>query len=252
MDKKSFWILLDIIAPDLLSTGMKGKRGSVPNGPITKSERLSMVLRYFAGGDPLDIAHNHKMGSGEVLKSVWDIVDAIHSSKELLIKFPDNHEDQLRVAAGFLAKSAVNFDNCVGAVDGILIWIHKPSKSGMKRQGFGEMKCFCGRKKKYGLNMQGTCDSRGIFLDVEIAFPGVSSDYFAFQYSKLKAKLEKKVSSILDCVYLVTMGILILLTWLRLSGTSVMVLKTLSTFSDRSFESILKALLGYWFIVGVY
>jgi hypothetical protein len=150
MDKKSFWILLDIIAPGLSSTGMKRKRESVLNWPITKLARLSMALRYFAGGDPLDILHNHKkVGSaGEVLRSVWDIgVDAIHSSKELLIKFPDNPEDQLRVVAGFLAKSAAKFDTYVGAVDGILIRIHKPSKSDMKRQGFGEVKCFCGRKK---------------------------------------------------------------------------------------------------------
>ena len=68
MEKKSFWILLDIIGPHLPNTGVKRKFGSVPNGPITESTRLSMALRYFAGGDPLDIAQNHNVGCGEILK----------------------------------------------------------------------------------------------------------------------------------------------------------------------------------------
>ena len=38
--------------------------------------------------------------------------------------------------------------------------------------------------------MQGICDARGSFLDVEIRFPGSASDYFAFDESKIKCKLE--------------------------------------------------------------
>ena len=106
-----------------------------------------MALRYFAGGDPLDIAWVHRVNDSEPLRSVWCVVDAIHITKSFNIVFPRRHAEQLLVASGFKKKSIVKFDNCAGAIDGMLIWIHKPTKSDMKRQGFGEMKCYCGRKK---------------------------------------------------------------------------------------------------------
>ncbi len=72
----------------------------------------------------------------------------------------------------------------------MLVWIHKPTKRDIQSQGFGEMKCFCGRKKKGGLNMQAICDSIGRFLDVDIAFPGATLDFFPFQNSLINKKLE--------------------------------------------------------------
>lgn len=190
MDKHSFQELLDILSLQLPATGMGRTKGAVPNGPISHKSRLSMALRYFAGGDPLDIAWIHRVNEGEPLRSVWYVVDAIHATKSFNIAFPQRHDEQLKVAAGFQRKSRAQLDNCAGAIDGMLVWIHKPTRKEMQRQGFGEMKCYCGRKKKYGLNMQAICDSMGRFLDIEIAFPGASSDYFAFHYSKVKKKLE--------------------------------------------------------------
>jgi hypothetical protein len=54
-----------------------------------------------------------------------------------------------------------------------------------------ERQSFLWKKKKYGLNMMGTCDARGYFLDIEIKYPGVTSDFFAFLNSNLKEKLEQ-------------------------------------------------------------
>ena len=59
MSKDVFYMLLDIIGDHLPSTGEDRKRGSTPNGNVTKEARLSMALRYCAGGDPLDIASVH-------------------------------------------------------------------------------------------------------------------------------------------------------------------------------------------------
>lgn len=49
----------------------------------------------------------------------------------------------------------------------------------------------CGRKKKFGLNMMGTVDFLGRFVDVQISHPASTSDYLAFATSDLKALLEK-------------------------------------------------------------
>ena len=70
MNKISFFGLLDILSDHLPVTGEKRKRGTVPNGPITKCARLSIELRYCAGKDPLDIADLHGVGEDEVLLSV--------------------------------------------------------------------------------------------------------------------------------------------------------------------------------------
>jgi DDE superfamily endonuclease len=55
----------------------------------------------------------------------------------------------------------------------------------------GEIKFFCGRKKKLGLNMQGVCDAKRRFLDVYIGHPGSTSDFLSFQTSPLHHQLEQ-------------------------------------------------------------
>ncbi|KAL9191554.1 hypothetical protein ACHAXT_001260 [Thalassiosira profunda] len=190
MGKASFYKLLDILRPYLPSTGeVRSRPGSVPNGPISKASRLSMALRYCAGGDPTDICDHHGVKDREVLRSVWYVVDAIHAAPQLNITFPQTHAEQAIVAQGFKEKSDIDIDVCCGAIDGILIWIHKPSKKDVQAIGCGPAKFFCGRKKKFGLNMQAVCDARGRFLDVEIKFPGSTSDFFAFEQSKVKAMI---------------------------------------------------------------
>mmetsp|Transcript_13429 Transcript_13429/g.25216 ORF Transcript_13429/g.25216 Transcript_13429/m.25216 type:complete len:487 (+) Transcript_13429:1058-2518(+) len=192
MSRESFWKLLDIIEPNMPKV-RKRKRGKTPNGSISHANRLAMALRYFCGGDPQDIGLAHGVnGTTEVLKSVWFVVDAVNLTSSMNIKFPVSHDEQRRIAAGFKAKSRIGLANCVGAIDGLLIWIHKPTKVDVKDNiGFGESKFFCGRKKKYGLNLMGTCDARGFFLDVEIRYPGSSSDFYAFLNSNLREKLER-------------------------------------------------------------
>jgi hypothetical protein len=97
----------------------------------------------------------------------------------------------LHLATEFKSKSNAGFGNCVGAIDGILIWTHRPSEEDCSMAGCGAKKFMCGRKKKVGLNMQGTCDARGRFLDVSISHPGTTSDYLAFMTFLLRHKLEE-------------------------------------------------------------
>ena len=89
------------------------------------------------------------------------------------------------------AKSEIGIPMCVGATDGILIWIHKPSATDLEGIKFGPSKFFCGRKKKYGVNMQGVCDADKRFLAVDVRYPGSTSDFFAFEQSDLRKRLEE-------------------------------------------------------------
>ena len=81
---------------------------------------------------------------------------------------------------------------CVGATDGMLIWMNKPSTTDQKVIGFGPSKFFCGQKKKYGLNMMGVCDSKRRFIWVEVLMPGSASDFYAFDETGLEKKLDKE------------------------------------------------------------
>jgi hypothetical protein len=45
------------------------------------------------------------------------------SFDEFIIEYPDSEEAQLKLACKFQSVSEVKFSNCVGAIDGILIWI---------------------------------------------------------------------------------------------------------------------------------
>ena len=79
----------------------------------------------------------------------------------------------------------------MGAIDGMLLWMEKPTEEDCKIAECGPKKFFCGRKHKFGLNFQGTCDSKGRFMDVCVRHPASTSDFLAFTTSPLYHKLER-------------------------------------------------------------
>jgi len=215
MDQRSFWSLFHLLNPILERRRLminkilkearlkrhgrprrtrkykiKSNRRGCPNGRIPNSSRLSSALRFFAGGDPHDIAIVHGISHTEVYFSVWLVVDAVNHCPELAILFPTDHQEQLRLAKEFEQKSQPGIDCCVGGIDGILIWTTQPIKSDCKGTSIGPRKFYCGRKHKFGLNMQAVCDANRKFLDVSICHPGATSDYLAFTTSSLHDKLE--------------------------------------------------------------
>ena len=148
MHEPSFWKLLDLIEPKLGKKGSgKRKFGKTPNGTIPNSLRLAIAIRYFAGGDPLDLAIVYHVTPCLVYQCVWEVVDAINQTKELDITFPSTYKEQEAVANEFKTRSSAGFNNCAGCVDGILIWIHKPSKPALQEMGIGGKKFFVEEKK---------------------------------------------------------------------------------------------------------
>ena len=86
---------------------------------------MACTLRYFSGGSPFDILVKYSVSHTEMLNSVWYVVEAVNQKEVWYINYPKDHNEQLKVAAEFKAKSLVDFGVCVGAVDDILIWIHQ-------------------------------------------------------------------------------------------------------------------------------
>jgi hypothetical protein len=167
----------------------------IPNGKISSEVRLACSLRYFAGGSPLDIMSKYGVSHTEVLNSVWYVVEASNKKKEWYIEYPQSHDQQLTISAQYKEVSSVDFGVCAGAIDGILIWINRPTLEESRKVGVDQQKFYCGRKHKFGLNCQAVCDVRGRFLDISITYGGASSDLLAFENSKLFAQIIRKRNS---------------------------------------------------------
>jgi hypothetical protein len=135
----------------------------------------------------------YDMGHSTVYDSIWTVVDAINLLPEFFIEYPSDHEQQKRIAADFRTASQVDFDNCAGALDGILIWMTKPRENDANCAGVGQKKFLCGRKHKFGLNCQAVSDKRGRFLDLSIKYGGATSDCLAFEASDLYRRLSNNL-----------------------------------------------------------
>ena len=78
-----------------------GKCFHYRNGEITTEICLACALRFFAGGSYLDITISHGIGKTNVYRSVWEVVHATNSCKELEFHFLMTQEQCKQVAEGF-------------------------------------------------------------------------------------------------------------------------------------------------------
>ena len=97
-----------------------------PNGEIKSEIRLGAALRFFAGGSYLDITISHAIGKTDVYRSVWSVVHAANQCPSLQFKFPTTLTECKEVAEEFTFRSQAGFNNCVGCIDGMLVWTKKP------------------------------------------------------------------------------------------------------------------------------
>ena len=186
--KQESFVKLPRILCNTDDMGNKAKH-PVPNGKISSSARLSMALRWMVGGCKHDIAPNHWVSKNEVMKSVWEIFDLVNFSEDhhLRMKFPTTHEKQKEIAAGFAKKALKKsvFTTCAGCIDCMLVWTEKPSDKDKEYTQIGTGKIFCRRKKKIGLVLQGICDEKLLFTDMEVCQPSSTSDYLTFCTSNI-------------------------------------------------------------------
>ena len=180
------------LSPYIIAASGKKQRSSnyLHNGAILPEVRLACALRWFSGGSIYDIMTTFGVSHTDAIDSCWFVVDAINRHPNFTIKYPEDHNAQYSIAEGFRRVSSADFGCCAGAIDGLLIWIHKPSSNDCIESGCSNGKFYCGRKKKFGLNCQAVCDARGRILDLSIVYPGSTSDCLAFEGMSLFQKLE--------------------------------------------------------------
>ena len=94
-----------------------------------------MALRSFAGGSYLDIQVSHGVGKTDFYRSIWAIVDAVNSTPDLDFRFPSTEDECRANAAEFALRAQAGFTNCVGCIDGVLLWIESPTRKNAKGPG---------------------------------------------------------------------------------------------------------------------
>jgi hypothetical protein len=92
------------------------------------------------------------------------------------IRVPTTRAAMFRIAEGFERLNGSGFPGVIGVVDGTRIVLD--------RQPAVDGRAYFDRKKNYSIAMQGVVDSAGIFLDIDIGWPGSVNDARIWRNSK--------------------------------------------------------------------
>ena len=155
------------------------------NGRITTEIHLACALRYFAGGSYLDITVSHGIGKTDLYCSIWAVVHATNVCTMLQFSFPTTLSECKSISNEFSHRCKAGFSNCIGCIDGMLVWTEKPSKKQCMEVGVDDGKIYCGWKGKFSLNLQAVCDAKCRFTYIFLQHPASASDYLAFVTSSL-------------------------------------------------------------------
>ena len=186
MSKESFFELLGVIRPELERNEAQGARSSF-DGVVLPELRLSMTLRWLAGGSYIDISIIHGVAASTFYEVVKDTVRTLDNCKALDLHLPLKSEGALwNIAKGFQDKAQHPvFTNVVGALDGILIACVAPDRHKCKNPV-----AFWTRKSKHAWNVQAICDANRDFLYISIISPGSTHDSHAWGLSRLGKALQ--------------------------------------------------------------
>ena len=161
----------------------------IHNGEIRSEIHLAVALRYFTGGSYLDITISHGIGKTDVYHSIWAVVHATNRCPRLQFQFPATVAECQEIAADFTFRSKASFDNCVGCIDRMFLWIEKPFPKECEKVGVDSDKFYCSQKAKFALNLQGVCDAHRRFTYISVQHPASASGYLSFVTSSLYQQL---------------------------------------------------------------
>jgi hypothetical protein len=99
MEPASFWKLCQLLRCHITKVSLTKKyRDGVKNGLIPLPTKVSVAIRYFAGGSPYDIALVHGISHTDVFRCVWTLVDAVNNCPELAFGYPSAWSGESRMA----------------------------------------------------------------------------------------------------------------------------------------------------------
>ena len=165
-------------------------------GFISGEVKLALSLRLLSGGSYDDLAIIYGVGESHTFKIFHDAMenwichDNFHNVN--MIKDMLKKDDVMKeIAADFAAGTTKGvLGGCIGAIDGWLVRINKPT-------GVPNASSFLSRKGCFAINAQATCDKKKRFLWKSILCRGGEHDASAFAETDLFACLEANAEHML-------------------------------------------------------
>ena len=175
MSERSFDRLVDLLRPKLPVNIKQSMNSSSGGRPITPEMKVAIGLRFLGGEHIKSLADIFGISRSSVTRSVGLFLDAVVTTPKLNINMPLTNRELQHHADGWGALSSADgvFDGCVGAIDGWLCCIEKPS---VKHPA----DYFSGHYQRYGINIQAICDSKLRFIFFGVVGTGRTNDGRAF------------------------------------------------------------------------
>jgi hypothetical protein len=128
---------------------------------ISGEVKLALTLRLLSGGTYMDVAYIFDIGETYVFQIFFDVIANWIQDDRLVkingIQYCKDEERMKKVALDFARASGGVMNGCIGALDGWLVKINKPTK----KDGItNPRKSFYSRKGFYGISVQAIVDQK--------------------------------------------------------------------------------------------
>ncbi len=178
MSREHFMELVEMVRPHI-----EIKAGNFRSDVLSVEKKVAMTLYYLKDQGLYRMTCNN---FGVSLPCLSKTVKAVCSAINVAVgpqylKLPQNVEDMKKLISQF--ESRFGFPQAFGCLDGTHIPLRQPTENSQDY--------FC-YKMKYSLNVQALCDYRGVFLDVEIKWPGSVHDARVYANSNLNKMFTEK------------------------------------------------------------
>ena len=126
-----------------------------------------------------------------IIQSIFNYVESLHTNvcTTLQFNFLTTISECESISNEFSHRSKAGFSNCIGCIDGMVVWTEKPSKKECEEVGVDDGKFYSGQKGKFSLNLQAVCNAQHQFTYISLQHPTSASDYLAFITSSLYGQL---------------------------------------------------------------
>lgn len=185
LSREAFDHVLSIIKP-LIVDAPAGRGGYRGTAPLPAELRFSMVLRWLRGASHHEFLVMYGISISAFYQIVWRVCRAICNTHSLplmsgIAQMRAGDDSYLRsLARGFARYSQNAISNCIGAIDGVQVWIRKPWKREVPNPSY-----YFTRHHKFAINAQAIADSMGRIIWLSVRAPGSMHDSLAFGLSEL-------------------------------------------------------------------
>jgi len=145
--------------------------------------RLSIALRYLAGGSYLDLMYLHGVGKSSVFHLLWDTLERVDAALPEFTLEDDIHDLERckELSAAFAAKTDGHIVGAIAAWDGIAVKVERPCYKDASNQN----KFWC-RKGFPAVSVQAACDADRRFSYFSLEFAGSVHDSRAYRLARTR------------------------------------------------------------------